>query len=138
MYYNSFLPPQGLVKFKPFTPSLSGHACTGLAQKTLAGAPHFEAPLQFFLAAILLFFLRLNFGILLIRGLRLMNSSPRRNRGIPSGTETEGKRKGRGRGNQREKGKDRIAGDEIDEKNPRGLVGGKRRVCVYMYIYIYI
>ena len=118
MYYNSFLPPQGLVKFKPFTPSLFGHACTGLAQKTFAGAPHFEAPLQFFLAAILLFFLRLNFGILLIRGLRLMNSSPRRNQGG--------------------KGRDRIAGDEIDEKNPRGLVGGKRRVCVYMYIYIYI
>lgn len=34
------------------------------------------------------------------------------------------------------KGRDRIAGDEIDEKNPRGLVGGKRRVCVYVYIYI--
>lgn len=65
MYYKLFsngtvppvLPsPPGLVKFKPSTPFPSRRPYTGLAQKTLP-ALHFEAPLQFFLAAILLFFL---------------------------------------------------------------------------------
>lgn len=48
--------------------------------------------------------------------------------------ETEGE----GEPGMRRRERDRIAGDEIDEKNPRGLVGGKRRVCVYVYIYIYL
>lgn len=39
---------------------------------------------------------------------------------------------------ERERGRDRIAGDEIDEENPRGLQRGKRRMCMYIYIYICI
>lgn len=39
---------------------------------------------------------------------------------------------------QEERGRDRIASDEIDEENLRELVREKRRACIYMYIYLEI
>ena len=67
-----------------------------------------------------------------------MNSSAaRRNErsGVGYG---EGKRNQGEPAREDERGRDRIAGDEIDEENPRGLPRGKRRMCIYIYIHIYM